>query len=156
MSSVTVREEYLVRRMFTNNLLSTLELRVEWCKSWARAYRFLEEVELVTEEMMRVLRYFSWRSEFWRKRASTSAWPLMSDARAEGHCAYAKRQAAMYCELREHCKELWKDFPSYVLRMQEVIADPSLAKPGEFDGSSASKARAKNASRTAATTGSVL
>jgi len=105
---------------------------------------------------MRVLRYFSWRSEFWRKRVSTSAWPLMSEARADGHRAYAERQAAMYQNLREHCKELWKDFPSHVLRMQEVIADPSLAKPGEFDGSSASKTRAKNSSRTAATTGSVL
>jgi len=137
-------------------MLFISEMRVEWCKSWVRAYRFSKEVELVTEEMMRVLRYFSWRSEFWRKKASTSAWASMSEARADGHCAYAERQAAMYRKLCEHCKELWKDFPSHVLQMQEVIANPSLAKPGEFDGSSASKARAKNSSRTAATTGSIL
>ena len=103
---------------------------------------------------MRVLRYFTWRSEFWQKRASTGGWPLMSKARAEGHRAYAERQAAMYHKFCEHCKVLWMDFPSHVLRMQEIIADPTLAKPGEFDGSSASKTRAKNAARTAASTGS--
>lgn len=80
----------------------------------------------------------------------------MSEARAEGHRAYAERQASIYHKLGEHCKALWKDVPSHVLRMQEIISDPTLAKPGEFDGSSASKTRARNALRTAANTGSVL
>ncbi|KAG1861320.1 hypothetical protein F4604DRAFT_1684122 [Suillus subluteus] len=35
-------------------------VRIEWCKSHVRALRWLEEVELLMEEMHRVLQFFAW------------------------------------------------------------------------------------------------
>ncbi|KAF8170553.1 hypothetical protein BJ912DRAFT_933216 [Pholiota molesta] len=102
-------------------------VRIEWAKSRARANRFTEEVSLLTEEMMRVQRFFAWKASDWESKADVTAWQSgdsMSEMRAEGLIAYAKRQAGMY---------LWKDVPAYIARMQAIIFDPSLALPGEFD-----------------------
>ncbi|KAF8869510.1 hypothetical protein BD779DRAFT_1390879, partial [Infundibulicybe gibba] len=41
-------------------------LRIEWCKSRARAMRFTEEVELLTEEMRRVRRFLLWQEGYWK------------------------------------------------------------------------------------------
>ncbi|KAG0691527.1 hypothetical protein DFH29DRAFT_1010861 [Suillus ampliporus] len=37
-------------------------VRIEWCKSRARALRWSEEVELLREEMRRVLQFFAWQA----------------------------------------------------------------------------------------------
>ena len=65
----------------------------------------------------------------------------MSNPQKEGHCAYAARQAAMFKSLRAKCIELWKDVPAYMTRMTEIMENPELAEPEEFDRSSASQAR---------------
>ncbi|KAF7288787.1 CxC2 domain-containing protein [Mycena indigotica] len=43
--------------------------RVEWCKARARKERWDEEVELLREEMKRVLRYLRWEQQEWQRRA---------------------------------------------------------------------------------------
>jgi hypothetical protein len=45
-------------------------LRVEWCKGRARALRWTEEVQLLMEEMRRVLVFLEWKAAFWEERAS--------------------------------------------------------------------------------------
>ncbi|KAJ7302318.1 hypothetical protein DFH08DRAFT_978038 [Mycena albidolilacea] len=40
-------------------------LRIEWAKTRARAWRWTEEVDLVEEEMRRVLEFQRWKAEWW-------------------------------------------------------------------------------------------
>jgi hypothetical protein len=62
----------------------------------------------------------------------------MSAMRAEGYIAYAKRQTALYRSLQlRHFISLWEGVPPHVKRMQEIIDNPALADPGEFDDSTA-------------------
>ena len=127
-------------------------IRVEWAKSRARALRFTEEVQLLFEEMTCTLRHFEDKSAQWKLWGETGAWPedkVVSSEWVEGHQAYAERQSAMYLDLRRHCADLWQDVPLHVTRMQAIIDNPSIAEPGEFDSSSSSKAKAKEARREA-------
>ena len=116
-------------------------VRVEFAKSRARCNRFIEEVELASVEMGRVLRFYAYKSQEWLTRAETTTWPAMTGPRAEAHWAYAHRQSSMYSDLRTHCATLWKDVPAYIKRMQDVIEDPQLAAPGEFDRSASSRSQ---------------
>ena len=60
-------------------------VRIEWCKSRARASRFTEEVALLVEEMHRVLRFFDWKVQDWLAKGELKSWPgMMSQMRAEG------------------------------------------------------------------------
>ncbi|KAF8870221.1 hypothetical protein BD779DRAFT_1614195 [Infundibulicybe gibba] len=63
-------------------------LRIEWCKSRARAARFTEEVELLMEEMRRVQRFLAGRKNFGKRK----------DRGGMGGVAYANRQAL--CDAR--------------------------------------------------------
>lgn len=82
--------------------------------------------------MIRVPNFLQWKSDDWKAKArkTSSELPRM---RAEGLIAYAERQAAFYSELRLHFKTLWADVPGHVLRMQEVIEDPSKLVAGELE-----------------------
>ncbi|KAJ7128209.1 hypothetical protein C8R43DRAFT_897228 [Mycena crocata] len=68
-------------------------VRVEWSKVKARRDRWVEEVQLLLEEMKRVLRYLRWRSTWWesRRRLRTErVSPELRaglDAHAAGHAA---------------------------------------------------------------------
>ncbi|KIM37573.1 hypothetical protein M413DRAFT_56267, partial [Hebeloma cylindrosporum] len=44
------------------------DLRVEWCKSRARAHRFTEEVSLLSEEMVRVTRFLTSKASEWEAK----------------------------------------------------------------------------------------
>jgi hypothetical protein len=112
-------------------------VRIEFTKSRARRNRFTEEVELASVEMGRILRFYAYKSQEWLARAKTMA----TGPRAEAHQAYAHRQASMYSNLRAHCATLWKDVPAYIKRMQDIIDNPRLAAPGEFDRSASSRGR---------------
>lgn len=118
-------------------------VRIEWSKSRARAHRFTEEVQLLSTEMSRILCFFNFQAEEWERRGRLEKWDVtgMSGPQREGHCAYAARQATMFKGLRAKCIELWKDLPAYMTRMTEIVENPDLAEPGEFDRSSASQAR---------------
>ncbi|KAG2137460.1 hypothetical protein DEU56DRAFT_945875 [Suillus clintonianus] len=71
-------------------------MRVEWCKARARANRWAEEVELVQEEMRRVLAFFEWNAAM----------------EHEGAVAYALRQAKIRRSMRNDCLFLWDVVPS--------------------------------------------
>lgn len=48
-----------------------LALRAEWCKARARARRWSEEVDLLLEEMRRVIAYHEWECARWTSLVDT-------------------------------------------------------------------------------------
>ncbi|KAJ8579221.1 hypothetical protein M405DRAFT_939239 [Rhizopogon salebrosus TDB-379] len=80
-------------------------LRMEWCKARARAMRWSEEVELLEEEMQRVLRFLRWHATWWKEQAHRRACEKSADT--EGLQAYALRQADLRESLRERFMLLW-------------------------------------------------
>jgi hypothetical protein len=84
--------------------------------------------------MQRVLRFFNWKVQDWLVKGGVNSWPgILSKMRAEGLRAYAHRQAALCGALAQNCLTLWRDLPAHVVRMQDIISNPGLAKPDEFD-----------------------
>ncbi|TFK80129.1 hypothetical protein K466DRAFT_504425 [Polyporus arcularius HHB13444] len=81
-------------------------LRVEWCKSRARAMRWTEEVELLQEEMRRTVAYHQWAETRWFDLLDNT-FPHHPDYR-EGANAYARRQAAMRSSMRKYCEKSWQ------------------------------------------------
>lgn len=69
--------------------------------------RWTEEVELLQEEMGRVLRFFSWQGQWWEAQASRLT-GLEAD-QLEGVAAYAMRQANIRREMHANCVTLWLD-----------------------------------------------
>jgi hypothetical protein len=71
-------------------LMIRLALRAEWAMSKARAERWSEEVDLVVEEMRRVLTFLMHRSKWWLEQASARS----TEAElADGIAAYAAKQS---------------------------------------------------------------
>ncbi|KAG2104983.1 hypothetical protein BD769DRAFT_1612896 [Suillus cothurnatus] len=85
-------------------------LRVEWCKSRARAHRWTEEVELLREEMRRVCAFFDWHAAWWRDQAGRRIG--LDVAKLEGLEAYARRQAALRIMMRDSCVRKWSAVPA--------------------------------------------
>ncbi|PBK66203.1 hypothetical protein ARMSODRAFT_1021793 [Armillaria solidipes] len=80
------------------------EVKIEWLKSRARANRWREEVLLLKEEMRRT------RVSLWATAAeweTRSGWPDLDRQMAEGVCAYASRQRAVYLALDSHFNAIW-------------------------------------------------
>ena len=92
-----------------------LVLRLQWCRSRARTFRWWEEVCLLNEEMQRVLAYLTWYAESW-SRASESIENVDSEDSTllEGQKAYAFRQAHVKSSLHQHFSLLWHDVASWV------------------------------------------
>ncbi|KAG6828010.1 hypothetical protein H0H92_009670 [Tricholoma furcatifolium] len=87
----------------------------EWCKSRARAMRFAEEVDLLNEEMHRVLRFLEWKRNSWLSKADFwSQQPIGPTPRGEGLIAYAHRQAGFQVAMASHFRQLWLPIPSLV------------------------------------------
>ncbi|KAG1767651.1 hypothetical protein EDD22DRAFT_978118 [Suillus occidentalis] len=61
------------------------DMQVEWCKARAQAMRWAEEVDLLQEEMWRVVQFLEWDAQCW-----TNA------DKHEGRMAYAKRQGVLH------------------------------------------------------------
>ncbi|KAG1726897.1 uncharacterized protein EDB91DRAFT_1330912 [Suillus paluster] len=69
---------------------NTLEdMRIEWCKARARAMRWAEEVELLKEEMRRILQFFEWDAQRWDERGLGNALQLDDADQHEGQMAPA-------------------------------------------------------------------
>jgi hypothetical protein len=95
--------------------------------------RYTEEVELLLEEMRRVLAFLEWDGNRWRERAQrsrervngsnyTSTSPEHKGQLEEGLRAYAQRQASVRQCLFETFAKQWHDVPAFV-----AIADRDLA-----------------------------
>ncbi|KAJ7018869.1 hypothetical protein C8F04DRAFT_1277073 [Mycena alexandri] len=83
-------------------------LRIEWSRAKARKTRWEEEVDLLREEMRRVIRYLAWEVETWEARAAAAEMraDVTQEARS-GLRGYALAQAALHRELSEHFRKEW-------------------------------------------------
>ncbi|KAF7976812.1 hypothetical protein HWV62_5680 [Athelia sp. TMB] len=86
-------------------------MRVEWSKSMARRDRWDEEVQLLREEMRRVIHYFHWKSQWWRRR--TNRRTDASAAVQRGAAAYAARQAHQFETMAKSHAATWYPFLMY-------------------------------------------
>jgi len=91
-------------------------LRVEWTTSFARLERWNEEVELLQEEMRRVVVFLEWKSQDWLAKVETPRGNTTPDVQ-RGLNAYAKKQAAVHRHLAVSFAKLWRPtFVSYDLK----------------------------------------
>ncbi|KAJ7121221.1 hypothetical protein C8R46DRAFT_929163 [Mycena filopes] len=104
-------------------------LRVEWSRAKARKNRWDEEVELLREEMRRVLRYLDWEQKRW------AALKLESSARADitaelrqGLEAYASKQVAWHGEMAT----LFREEMGHPLEKATALAIASGLDDGEL------------------------
>ncbi|PBK70546.1 hypothetical protein ARMSODRAFT_1018078 [Armillaria solidipes] len=93
-------------------------LRIEWCKSRARAQRWQEECELLTEEIHRVKVTFQFYNNVWNDRARKVDLP--------GAKAYALKQAALWKELEDNAGEQWNDTLASLLPVSHEMPDVTL------------------------------
>ena len=70
-------------------------VRHEWMTSRARADRWMEEEELLQEEMRRVVVYLEWKSRTWSEKIGIRAGSCTPDIQ-HGLDAYARKQASIY------------------------------------------------------------
>ncbi|KAG1784916.1 uncharacterized protein HD556DRAFT_1435299 [Suillus plorans] len=80
-------------------------VRIEWCKARARAARWSEEVELLAEEMRRVLAFLEWQGSWWHQRTMLRSSEKTTEQ--EGLQAYAYRQAALRSAMRTSFQARW-------------------------------------------------
>jgi hypothetical protein len=83
-----------------------LALRIEWCRTRARAMRFSEEVLLLREEMRRALESLKWYEDWWGNQG-----PRRTDVPVdigEGLVAYAQKQASYRRALHDKFNQLWR------------------------------------------------
>ncbi|KAJ6464311.1 hypothetical protein C8R47DRAFT_992066 [Mycena vitilis] len=80
-------------------------LQVEWSNAKTR---WEEEVELLREEMKRVVRYLEWETRTWEERAAESAARTdIAEGARSGLCGYAMAHAADCRELSAHFVAEW-------------------------------------------------
>ncbi|KAG6824960.1 hypothetical protein H0H92_005297 [Tricholoma furcatifolium] len=98
-------------------------LRIEWCKSRSRAMRFSEEVELLTEEMHRVLRYLRYKEAWWQSKAAYALNDGFIPICREGLVAYASRQASLSAELHTSFSHSWHKVPATLTSLYSTLSD---------------------------------
>jgi hypothetical protein len=81
-------------------------VRVEWTTSFARLERWSEEVELLQEEMRRVVAFLEWKSAAWLVKVDVRGEDMTFDIQS-GLNAYARKQAAVYRNLATSFATLW-------------------------------------------------
>ncbi|KAK0471641.1 hypothetical protein IW261DRAFT_1344265 [Armillaria novae-zelandiae] len=93
-------------------------LRIEWCKSRARAQRWQEECELLAEEIRRVKVTFQFHEKVWKDRAEKV--DLL------GARAYALKQAALWQELEKSAAEQWSSTLISLPPLSHEVPDATL------------------------------
>ncbi|KAJ7059318.1 hypothetical protein C8F01DRAFT_1301916 [Mycena amicta] len=95
------------------------DVRVQWTKAQARRDRWVEEVEIIREEMRRILRSLETVQREWNARAEGQAG---ADAElAAGARAYAKRQQAIYQRIALSFRAQWSTSAAEAVR--RVVAE---------------------------------
>jgi hypothetical protein len=99
-------------------------------------HRWEEEVELVVEEMRRVICYMDWRSLHWRSLVSKRE--VLDAAVKEGIVAYAEKQAYIAQMMAHHFSKQWlpalgghcinPDWPTHYTSYNESIPDTTVAQ----------------------------
>ncbi|KAK6992988.1 CxC2 domain-containing protein [Favolaschia claudopus] len=106
-------------------------VRVEWATAKARRDRWSEEVDLLREEMRRVLRFLRWRAVWWEEHRVVER--VVSPEVKKGLQAYASQQAAMTRQISRQFKQSWETSASQAVR----VAMENDAMLGEIEGESA-------------------
>jgi len=116
-----------------------IALRVEWCRSRACVMRYAKEVELLLEEMRRVLAFLEWDRDRWNNRAlhirqadaaTDPPTPSLSHGKKtafeEGLRAYALRQASIRQRLFDTFAQQWHDVPAFITLTERGFADEEV------------------------------
>ncbi|KAF7368021.1 hypothetical protein MSAN_00867900 [Mycena sanguinolenta] len=108
---------------FLDLVVAVVNEGIEWAKTRARAYRWTEEVDLVEEEMHRVLEFLRWKARWWidlidHRRSFGNDFVLQ-----EGFVAYARRQSKLQLGLRERFLRNWKGVPRYIQMGQDSLGN---------------------------------
>jgi hypothetical protein len=111
---------------------AVIDLRIEFCKSKARADRWAEEVELLQEEMKRVKMFFETRASQWAAH-SKAVTPVNDPALAEGLRAYANDQSTQFRAMRCHCEHIWRYVEEYVALGREEVVPSEALRDSEDD-----------------------
>ncbi|KAJ7094134.1 hypothetical protein C8R44DRAFT_645647, partial [Mycena epipterygia] len=90
-----------------------IALRIEWAKTRARSLQWLEEVDLLEEEMRHIEQFLRWRSGWWENQVGRKG--LEDGPQREGDTAW--RQAKLQRELCESFCKVWTK-----AGLQELIA----------------------------------
>ena len=93
---------YLIQLIFI-----CIGLRSEWVKSKARVDRWNEEIQLVKEEMRRILAFLEWKAVWWTEEGGRNL-GVRADI-ADGIRAYAAKQASINRALAWFFKTRWED-----------------------------------------------
>jgi len=105
--------------------------------------RYAEEVELLLEEMRRVLAFLEWDKARWEKRAghapqrnvnaphsSTPIYLGNTTELEEGLRAYALRQASVRQQLFEAFSQQWHDVPAFIKITDEGLENDEQGGDG--------------------------
>ncbi|KAJ7497824.1 hypothetical protein B0H11DRAFT_2226462 [Mycena galericulata] len=125
-------------------------LRMEWAKTRARFMRQREQLELLEEEMRRILEFLRWKANWWRgmagvrppapsdeaARDGATAYAPTHKAYGEGNLAYARRQAARLVKLANRFEKEWEDVADFISMARTALGvveedDVFLPSPGE-------------------------
>jgi hypothetical protein len=96
-------------------------VRVEWCKARARAMRWSEEVDLLQEEMRRVLQFFDWQATWWNSQKERRLAEPAEER--DGLRAYAARQGSLRRNFHWHFSRLWEPY------LSQTAATPRPSNP---------------------------
>ncbi|KAJ7270337.1 hypothetical protein C8J57DRAFT_1435473 [Mycena rebaudengoi] len=112
-------------------------LRLEWAKMRAKSMRWTEEVDLLEEEMRRVLQFLAWRSDWWRGLIDVDPEVVVDLALREGFAAYAHRQARVQDSLQRRFTADWTDVASLIAthrtQLGTIPGSGAAAETGERD-----------------------
>ncbi|KAJ3525770.1 hypothetical protein NMY22_g10437 [Coprinellus aureogranulatus] len=107
--------------------------KIEWAKTRARSHRYQEEILIVQEEMQRTLRFFQWKEDQWRLRASVMQLAAQQNGTTpptaehdEGLKAYSERQASIWKGMRLSCMKKWVNVDSMIAAAKAEVANPKL------------------------------
>ncbi|KAF7377333.1 CxC2 domain-containing protein [Mycena sanguinolenta] len=109
-------------------------LRVEWAKTRARAHWWTEEVDLLEEEMQRILVFLQWRADWWWEQEDRRV--VDEVEMKEGFAAYAERQAAIQEEMKARFTNDWKDVGRWIALGRQGVADFKERARIEMEGES--------------------
>ncbi|KAJ7058985.1 hypothetical protein C8F01DRAFT_990382 [Mycena amicta] len=111
-------------------------VRVQWTKAQARRDRWVEEVEIIREEMRRVLRSLETVQRDWKARGEGRVAGEADAELAAGARAYAKRQQAIYQRIALSFKAQWSTSAAEAVRRvvteaTEDADDDDVEREGE-------------------------
>jgi hypothetical protein len=106
---------------------------VQWAKARARSRRWNEEVQLLKEEMRRVLAYFEYKAAWWVERGDAEGRETTPEL-AEGLRAYAEDQAQLQRDLGSKFAAKWEALRRDGVTEKELDRLATVMEDDELDG----------------------